>query len=126
MSAGWLVSERVKLLLDENLSGRLVPRLSRTYPGTQHVEAVGLGGKSDREIWDYAATHGFAIASKDNDFRQLSFLYGAPPKVLWLAIGNAGTDAIADLLERRAERVAAFAANPEAALLVLTLTGESS
>jgi len=82
VSVGWLASRRVKLLLDENLSGRLVARLSRAYPGTQHVEAVGLRGKTDREVWDYAAAHDFVIASKDNDFRQLSFLYGAPPKVL--------------------------------------------
>lgn len=44
------------------------------------------------ESWDYAGFHGFVIVSKDNDFRQLSFLKGPPPKVVWLSIGNAGTD----------------------------------
>ena len=27
-------------------------------------------------------------------FRKLSFLHGAPPKVIWLSVGNAGTEAI--------------------------------
>ncbi|MGQ0595384.1 MAG: DUF5615 family PIN-like protein [Gammaproteobacteria bacterium] len=39
------------------------------------------------------------MVSKDNDFRQMSFVKGPPPKVIWLSVGNAGTDAIARLLE---------------------------
>ena len=62
--------------------------------------------------------------SKDNDFRQLSFLHGAPPKVLWLSVGNAETDVIAQLLERSRERIASFATDPEDSLLVLGLERE--
>jgi hypothetical protein len=29
---------------------------------------------TDREVWDHAAEHGYVIASKDSDFRQLAFL----------------------------------------------------
>ena len=65
----------MKLLLDENLSFRLLQRISVAYPGSQHAEAVGLRGKDDREVWSFAATHGYAIVPKDNDFRQLSFLH---------------------------------------------------
>jgi predicted nuclease of predicted toxin-antitoxin system len=61
----------------------------------------------------------YAIVSKDNDFRQLSFLHGPPPKVVWLAVGNAGTDVIADLLERHRSDMEAFDATPEESLLVL-------
>ena len=111
----------MKLLLDENLSVRLLRRLAGVYPGSQHVDTVGLRGKGNREIWTFAATNGYAIVSKDNDFRQLSFLHGAPPKVLWLSVGNAGTDVIAALLERRRERIASFAAAPEESLLALVL-----
>jgi predicted nuclease of predicted toxin-antitoxin system len=113
----------VKLLFDENLSVRLVQRLSSLYPGSEHVDLVGLHGKTDREIWDFAAADGFAIVSKDNDFRQLSFLHGAPPKIIWLSVGNAGTDAIAALLEHSCSRVEAFVGTGEDSLLVLTLTG---
>ena len=33
--------------------------------------------------------------SKDSDFRQLAFLHGPPPKVVWLRIGNVTTVEIA-------------------------------
>ena len=38
----------------------------------------------------------FAIVSKDSDFREGSFAEGHPPKVIWLAVGNAGTAEITD------------------------------
>jgi predicted nuclease of predicted toxin-antitoxin system len=41
--------------------------------------------------------------------------------VIWLSVGNAGTDAIAELLAARRERVQAFLSDPEASLLVLEL-----
>jgi len=72
-------------------------------------------------LWEYAARHGVTLVSKDNDLRQLSFLRGHPPKVIWLSLGNAGTDAIADMLAMRRERVQAFLSDPDASLLVLGL-----
>lgn len=72
-------------------------------------------------FWDYAAFHGLTIVSKDNDFRQLSFLYGPPPKVIWLSVGNAGTDVIEDLLESSRDRIKAFLDSLEEGLLVIEL-----
>ena len=69
----------MKLLLDENLSPRLVEVLSRQYPGSRHVDQLGLRGKPDHVIWEQAASGDFVLVSKDNDFRQLSFLHGTPP-----------------------------------------------
>lgn len=68
----------MKLLLDENLSRRLFHRLARDFPESAHADALGLHGKPDAEIWRHAREHGFVIVSKDDDFRQLSFLHGAP------------------------------------------------
>jgi len=79
-------------------------------------------GRSDGEVWEYARANGFAIASKDNDFRQRAFLLGPPPKVVWLSVGNAGTDAIAELLRARADAVRHFETNPEEALMVIEAT----
>ena len=61
------------------------------------------------------------IVTKDDDFRQLSFLRGAPPKVAWLVVGNTGTERIAELPEQRRQVLDAFAANADEALLVLKL-----
>jgi predicted nuclease of predicted toxin-antitoxin system len=114
----------VKLLLDANLSFRLIRRLEPVFPGSQQVDRIALLSRTDDSVWDYAGFHGFIIVSKDNDFRQLSFLKGPPPKVVWLSIGNAGTDTIGDLLLRNQIRIAAFAENPEEGLLVLELEVE--
>jgi predicted nuclease of predicted toxin-antitoxin system len=111
----------VKLLFDENLSPHLVQRLAEPFPDSMHVDDVGLHGRADFEIWNWARDNGFAIASKDDDFRQLSFLNGAPPKVLWLSVGNAGTDSIAVLLGAERARIEAFASDPEDSVLILRL-----
>ena len=62
----------MKLLLDENLSPRLVGSLSDLYPESQHVHSLELGGADDSALWDYAKAHGFAIVSKDSDFAERS------------------------------------------------------
>lgn len=49
----------MKLLLDENLSRRLVPFLQEDYPGTSQVVLEGLEQATDREIWQYAKEKGF-------------------------------------------------------------------
>ena len=114
----------MKLLFDENLSPRLPSRFAADFPGSSHVDLVGLHGRSDREVWDYASSQGYTIVSKDNDFRQLSFLRGAPPKVVWLSVGNAGTDVIADLLARRRADLARLEASADESLLVIELSRE--
>lgn len=111
----------MKLLFDENLSPRLVQFLEPEYSGSSHVRALGLLGATDRVIWERAQLDAYTIVSKDNDFRQLSFLYGAPPKVIWLSVGNAGTDAILHFLRSQRAAIQAFEIDPEASLLVLTL-----
>jgi predicted nuclease of predicted toxin-antitoxin system len=111
----------VKLLFDENLSPRLVRRVASRFPDSQHVDFAGLQGQSDQVIWDHAELHRFTIVSKDNDFRQISFLKGQPPKVVWLSVGNAGTQEIGELLQRNEARIVSFLESPEESLLVLEL-----
>jgi predicted nuclease of predicted toxin-antitoxin system len=71
-------------------------------------------------VWVYAAQHGLTILSKDSDFQQRALLYGPPPKVIWIRLGNCTTAAIATLLRARHEDVHAFEADTVAALLVLS------
>jgi predicted nuclease of predicted toxin-antitoxin system len=111
----------VKLLFDENVSPRLPDLLSGEFPGSTHVRSVGLLGADDGAVWTYARSHDFAIVSKDNDFRQRSFLEGAPPKIIWLRVGNAGTAALAVLLRREQVRILGFETEVESSLLVLAL-----
>lgn len=56
----WLASG-MNLLLDQNLSRRLVPVLEPAYPGTSQVVLLGMERASDREIWQFAREQGFLI-----------------------------------------------------------------
>ena len=114
----------MKLLLDENLSPKLAARLHADFPGSTQVDLSGLKGSPDDAVWTYARENGFIIVSKDNDFRQKSFLLGAPPKVIWLSIGNAGTAFVETLLKQNRGRIQQFTDQPEEALLVLAARQE--
>ena len=107
------------LLLDENLSERLLPFLLNRFPGSQHIRQHGLGGASDREIWRFALENNFMLVTKDEDFIRLSISLGHPPKVVCTAIGNASNEKIAALLLHSIEAIARLADNPEAGFLVL-------
>ena len=109
----------MRLLLDENLSVRLVDLLSESYPGSSHVTAEGLAGAPDEALWAHAARHGFALVTKDEDFHRLSVLRGAPPKVIWIRLGNCATADVARLLLFRAAQIADFVADADATFLAL-------
>ncbi len=113
-----------KLLFDENLSFRLVELLAEPFPGSAHVNDVGLHGCPDSDIWTYAAAHELVLVSKDNDFRQLAFLRGPPPKVVWLRVGNAPTNAVVDLLHSRKADIESFVQEAETALLAIQMERE--
>ncbi|MDP2795448.1 MAG: DUF5615 family PIN-like protein [Sulfurisoma sp.] len=73
-----------RLLFDENLSPRLVGLLAEPFPESTHIDDAGLHGCSDGDVWNYSRDHGFVLVSKDNDFRQLSFLRDADAALLTL------------------------------------------
>ncbi len=54
----------------------------------------------DVDIWNYAKDKGYVIVSKDLDFQQRSLLFGHPPKVVRLRVGNCTVQKIEDLLRR--------------------------
>ena len=85
-----------------------------------HVRGVGLASAADEVIWEYAAANDFIIVTKDDDFRQHSFLRGFPPKVVWLHIGNCPTRVIVEVLRARVVDITEFAADADKALLVLS------
>jgi predicted nuclease of predicted toxin-antitoxin system len=109
----------LKLLFDENLAPRLAVTLADLFPGSTHVRDIGLAKAQDREIWIHARDAGFAIVSKDNDFQQMSFLYGAPPKVIWIRRGNCSVGELADILRTNAAQIQEFEEDEESSYLVL-------
>jgi hypothetical protein len=57
----------VKLLLDQNISRKLVPLLREDFPDSAHVAELDLAQSTDRQIWDYAGQNDYVIVSKDSD-----------------------------------------------------------
>lgn len=111
----------VRLLFDQNLSARLVTQLNDLFPGSSHVRLLGLATASDRDVWDFARKNGYSIISKDADFHQMSFLYGAPPKTIWVRLGNASTAGIEQAIRENATKIKAFDTRVEEALLVINV-----
>lgn len=90
------------------------------FPNSSHVNLVGLASATDLEIWSYAREHDFTVISKDDDFRSLSLVNGAPPKVIWLRIGNASTVGIEAFIRSALVKIRTFEIAAEESLLVLS------
>ena len=110
----------MKLLFDENLSPRLVDLLADLFPNSRHVRDVGLQAGEDLLVWNYARDHDLVIVSKDADMHQRCFLFGAPPKVVWVRLGNCSTTDVANLLRRSFEAIEIFEADEFASFLSLS------
>ena len=95
----------MKLLLDENLSRRLVPFLQEAFPGSSQVVLLGLERAQDKDLWEYAKANGFVIVTNDADFEELSLVNGAPPHVVWLKGNNLSKSAVLTLLTTHASAI---------------------
>ena len=109
----------MKFLFDQNLSHRLVKFFVAEFPGSVHVRHVRLERALDGPVWDYAKENGFVIVSKDSDFHQRSFLYGHPPKVVWIRRGNCSTATIESILREHKDDLLKFGESEQGSFLAL-------
>ncbi|HEY9583101.1 MAG TPA: DUF5615 family PIN-like protein [Candidatus Paceibacterota bacterium] len=109
----------MKLLLDQNLSHKLLLFLEELYPGSSHVRLVKLSTASDEEVWTYAKKNNFTLVTQDSDFYDRSLLLGFPPKVIWIQSGNTSTLNINKLLLDSVEAIKEFESNKEIGCLEL-------
>lgn len=91
----------IKLLIDENISYRLVKKIADIFPDSQQVKRLGLLGKEDYLVWNYAKKHDFVILTQDDDYVEMSQLLGFPPKVIFMKTGNISTNKMEELLRLR-------------------------
>ena len=110
----------MKLLFDEMLAPSLVHRLSDLFEASEHVRNLELKQTPDSEVWHEAERLGYAIVTKDKDFANLSLVWGAPPKVVLLQLGNCTVQQIEERLRRDAVRISEFVNNSPKPLLVIT------
>lgn len=90
----------MKLLFDENLSPKLPRLLADLFPDSLHVRDVGMKAADDPIVWDSAKDNNFMIVSKDADMHDLSLVFGNPPKVIWLRLGNCSTKQVEEVLRK--------------------------
>ena len=108
----------MKLLFDENLSPKLPRLVGTVFADSRQVRELGLKGQTDEDIWNFAKTNGYTIISKDQDFYQRALLYGAPPKFVWLSIGNCTRGDLLSLIQRHEMEILAFETSPESVLIL--------
>jgi predicted nuclease of predicted toxin-antitoxin system len=111
----------VKLLFDENLSYRLIPRIRDLFRDATHVGDHGLLHASDLAVWEFAKAGEFAIVTADSDFYELATNGGQPPKVIWLRGCDYPNETVERLLRGQAIRIAEFLDDQEASVLILRL-----
>ena len=110
----------MRLLFDENLSHKLVRLLADLFPDSIHVREVGLKAADDTLVWDYAQNNGLTIVSKDSDMHQRSFVFGYPPKVIWVRLGNCSTSDVEQLMRRHFTAIKAFYEDDYASFLTIS------
>lgn len=89
----------MKLLLDANISWKLLNNLVLAFGECAHVDFIGIDVPAkDSDIWNYARDNNYIIITKDNDFLDLLEQYGFPPKVMLVKTGNNSSKVLAGLL----------------------------
>ena len=109
----------MKLLFDHNISHKLVGHVADIFPGSTQTRLLNLGRTNDPQLWLIAKMHGFVFVSKDRDVAELAILRGAPPKVIWLRVGNCKTAAIERCLRANVETIEEFVRDAERVVLEL-------
>lgn len=108
------------LLLDHNLSFRLKRLLTDLFDEVFTVIELGMDETEDLDVWRYARERNWAMMSKDGDWADMALLYGAPPKVIRLRIGNGPWRSAADVVLEHADAVRTFLADADESLLILS------
>ena len=109
----------MRILLDQNLSPKLIRKLAGMIPGLETVYGHDLVGASDPFIFDWARKAEFAaVVSTDLDFVRLAERLGPPPKVIPIERCDFPARVIEQLLRREALRIHDFLESDRAVLLL--------
>lgn len=109
----------MRILLDQNLSPKLIRALEDALPGLESVYDHGLIGAPDPVIFDWAGKSGFqAVLSTDHDLVQLVERRGPPPKVIRIERCDFPSKIIEQLIRRELIRIHDFLGSERSVLLL--------
>ncbi|GBD86167.1 hypothetical protein BMS3Abin03_00077 [bacterium BMS3Abin03] len=109
----------MKLLIDQNLSHRLVTFLNDYFTEVKHIKELSLDTASDQYVWKYAKENNYVIVTKDSDFNDLAIIKGFPPKVIWIQKGNCSTDDVINLLIENHQLIIEFFEDKQNSILMI-------
>ncbi len=98
----------MNILFDQNISFRILGLIQDKFPDARHVKEFSLQFASDIEIWKYAKSNSFHLVTFDADFYDLAALFGHPPKIIWLRIGNTSTQNLSNKILSHFEVIRSF------------------
>jgi predicted nuclease of predicted toxin-antitoxin system len=99
----------MKVLIDQNISHRILTFIQNDLYNFEHVRNVGLKDANDYEIFMYARNNNFdSILTLDEDFQFLLLTQNQPPKIIWIKVGNCPTKILAELINNNSSIISFF------------------
>jgi predicted nuclease of predicted toxin-antitoxin system len=98
----------MRLLFDQNISFRLLKKISDLYPDAKQVRELSFENATDLEIFEFAIKNNYTIVTFDSDFCDLNSLKDFPTRIIWLRTGNTTTDHLASVFKKRYELISSF------------------
>ena len=89
----------MKFLVDANLPPQLCVWLRSRLYEAEHVFERGLLTATDTQIWERCEVENLVIFSKDVDFYDRALVFGAPPQVVHVAVGNCSNARLLEVLD---------------------------
>jgi len=111
----------MKLLLDANLSWRLISPIKSAFGECIHVNNTSLSCPAkDSDIWRFAKEYEFTIITQDSDFLSFLEVRGYPPKVILVKVGNINTEQMKKILLQAKQSIIELHNSNEYGLLEIT------
>lgn len=108
----------MKILIDANISWRILRLLEGELPGIQHVNFSGLEPPAkDITIWEYALQNEYTILTSDEDFKDFMNFKGFPPKVILLRVGNIKTVELSRIILKHHQDIIDFILDESSGIL---------
>ena len=102
----------MKLLLDENISYRVLKIIRSAFPESIHASDVEEL-KEDSSFFSYAKKNQFSIVTFDEDFFEWQTMKVYPPKIVWLRFGNSNNLKVAHKLLDNQQKIKDLILDPD-------------
>ena len=89
----------MRFLVDANLPPHLCHWLRSRGHEAEHLADLNLLRATDTQLWERGKNHQVVIFSKDVDFYDRALLFGTPPQVLHVAVGNCSNARLFHILD---------------------------